>query len=189
MELQDKYIHVENGGDYYIERNGDTLKIFFEWSDGLEDWKSNLNFFAIPWKPYKDMKHIWLCHRGFLKVWKAIEPHIAECINDPDVKKIEVVGYSHGAAIALLCYEYCTFNRPDIEVEGAGFGCPRVFWGFVPKSVKERFKSFKVIWNGNDIVCRVPPVIFGFRHISTVEKIGQSNPIKDHIYTEYLLHL
>lgn len=184
-----KYIPVKSGGDYAVKREGDTVKIFFEWSDGREDWINNFKFLAIPWKPYKDMKHVWFCHRGFLKVWKGIEPHLLEYIEDPDVKRIEIVGYSHGAAIALLCYEYCRFNRPYIEVEGAGFGCPRVFWGFVPKSVKERFKNFKVIRNGNDIVCHVPPVIFGFRHISTVEKIGQNNPIRDHFADEYLRNL
>ena len=179
-------MHCEEDGDYLIKRDGDTLKLFFEWSDGLKDWISNLNF---PVKPYKNMEHTWHCHRGFLKVWKAIEPYVADHINNPNVKKIEVVGYSHGAAIALLCYEYCVFNRPDIEVEGAGFGCPRVFWGFVPKSVKDRFKNFKVVWNGKDIVCHVPPILFGFRHISTVVKVGKTNPIKDHIYTEYLKNL
>lgn len=189
IDLKDRYIHVENGGDFFVEREGETLKIFFEWSDGAEDWKSNFNFFAIPWKPYKNMKHIWFCHRGFLQVWKAIKPYLAEHIDDPCNKKIEVVGYSHGAPLALLCYEYCTYNRPDVEVEGAGFGCPRVFWGYIPKAVKARFDKFKVVWNGNDIVCHVPPVIFGFRHVGEIVKIGQTNPIKDHFDSEYIRNL
>ncbi len=187
--LVTKYIPVKSGGDYAVKREGDTVKIFFEWSNGREDWINNFKFFAIPWKPYKDMAHTWLCHRGFLKVWKGIEPYLLEYIEDPDVKRIEIVGYSHGAAVALLCYEYCRFNRPYIEVEGVGFGCPRVFWGYIPKSVKERFKDFKVVWNGNDIVCHVPPALFGFRHISEVVKIGQTNPVKDHFDTAYLSHL
>lgn len=189
IDLKDRYIHVENGGDFFVEREGETLKIFFEWSDGAEDWKSNFNFFAIPWKPYKNMKYIWFCHRGFLKVWKAIKPYLAEYIADPRNEKIEVVGYSHGAPLALLCYEYCTYNRPDVEVEGAGFGCPRVFWGYIPKAVKARFDKFKVVWNGNDIVCHVPPVIFGFRHVGEIVKIGQTNPIKDHFDSEYIRNL
>ena len=187
--LQAEYIHVENGGDFCIERDGSILKIFFEWSDGAEDWKSNFNFFAIPWKPYKGMKHLWFCHRGFLKVWKAIEPYLVGHIKDTDITRIEIVGYSHGAAIALLCYEYCMFHRQDIEVLGVGFGCPRVFWGFVPKSVKKRFEKFKVVRNGKDIVTHVPPMLFGFRHISKIVEIGQTNPIKDHFPEEYMNHL
>lgn len=187
--LSAHYTHVENGGDFYAVREGDTLKLYFEWSDGKEDWLSNFDF---PAKPYKRMKHIWFCHRGFLKVWKAIEPYVSADIMNPEIKRIEIVGYSHGAAIALLCYEYCIFNRPDVFIEGAGFGCPRVFWGMVPKKVKERFKNFKVVRNGNDIVTHVPPVLFGFRHISEVVKIGKGESrglIKDHYDSEYLEHL
>ena len=187
--LSARYTHVENGGDFYAVREGETLKLYFEWSDGKEDWLSNFDF---PAKPYKRMKHIWFCHRGFLKVWKAIEPYITEDIMNPEIKRIEIVGYSHGAAIALLCYEYCIFNRSDAEIEGAGFGCPRVFWGIVPKKVKARFKNFKVVRNGNDIVTHVPPVLFGFRHISEVVKIGKGESrglIKDHYDSEYLEHL
>lgn len=189
LEIGEDYIHVENDGDYFIKRDGDVLRLFFEWSDGKEDWINNFRFLAIPWKPYKDMFATWFCHMGFLKVWKSIKPHIEADILNPEIKKIEIVGYSHGAAIALLCYEYAKFNRPLIDVEGVGFGCPRVFWGSVPKSVKERFKNFKVIRNGNDIVTHVPPVLFGFRHVSEVVKIGQTNPVKDHSDSEYLLHL
>lgn len=184
-----RYTQVDNSGDYAVKQEGDTLKIFFEWSDEAEDWENNFKFFAVPWKPYKDMKAPWLCHRGFLKVWKSIEPHLAQYIENPDIRRVEIVGYSHGAAIALLCYEYCVFNRPYIEVEGVGFGCPRVFWGVVPKSVKERFKNFKVIRNGRDIVTHVPPALFGFRHVGEVVKIGQTSPVIDHFDSEYLKHL
>lgn len=187
--LSARYTHVENGGDFAFVREGDTLKLYFEWSDGKEDWLSNFDF---PAKPYKRMEHIWFCHRGFLKVWKAIEPYIKPEIMNPEIKRIEIAGYSHGAAIALLCYEYCVFNRSDVFTEGAGFGCPRVFWGFVPKKIKARFGNFKVVRNGKDIVTHVPPALFGFRHISEVVKIGKGDSvglIKDHYNSEYLEHL
>lgn len=186
LSMEAKYIHVENGGDYFIERDNGTLRIFFEWSDGREDWKNNFDF---PVKPYKSMERLWLCHRGFLRVWKSIKPYVATDILDPNTKAIEIVGYSHGAAIALLCYEYCVFHRPYVEVHGVGFGAPRVFWGYVPRSVKERFKNFKVVRNGNDIVTHAPPVLFGFHHVSEVLKIGQTNPVRDHYPENYLTHL
>lgn len=186
LGVGDKYIHVENGGDYFTKREGDALKIYFEWSDGKEDWKNNFDF---PARPYKSMNHLWFCHRGFLKVWKSIEPHVSADIADPSVRTIEVVGYSHGAAIALLCYEYCIFHRPDAVVRGFGFGCPRVFWGYIPKAVKARFKGFKVVRNGNDIVTHVPPSLFGFRHVSEIVKIGKTNPVRDHYPEKYLTHM
>ena len=185
-----KYIHCESGGDYYTERNGGTLKIFFEWSDGREDWKSNFRFFAVPWKPYKNMKNLWFAHRGFLNVWKAIEPHIAGEISAADVRKIEIVGYSHGAALAVLCHEYCAYNRPDVELCGVGFGAPRVFWGIVPPAAKERLAGFQIVRNGADIVTHLPPAVFGFRHVGELVKIGtDKRPIKAHYPEEYLANL
>ncbi len=185
----EKYRKVENSGSFFTEKHGDCLRIYFEQSNGFVDWKNNLTF---PAKPYKRMKHVWFCHRGFLKVWKSIEPYLADAIADLSVRKIEIVGYSHGAAIALLCYEYCIFNRPDIDVWGVGFGCPRVFWGYVPKAVKERFKNFKVVRNGMDIVTHVPPALFGFRHITEVIEIGKGKSkgqIDDHRPQNYLVNL
>ena len=172
-----------------VEREGTTLRIFFEWSDGAEDWINNFDFPAIP---YKHMENVWFCHKGFFRVFDSIEPYIHDEIMNPKNEKIEIVGYSHGAAIALLCYEYCVFNRPDIEVEGLGFGCPRVFWGIVPKAVKKRFKNFKVVRNGNDIVTHVPPVLFGFRHITPIVKVGKGESeglIDDHRPDNYLKNL
>ena len=181
--LNAKYVTVENGGDFAIYRDGETLKIFFEWSDGATDWKSNFNF---PAKPYRNMKNKWYAHRGFLKVWKSIEPYVEDKIFDLTVSKIDIVGYSHGAAVALLCYEYVKYYRPDVEVSGVGFGCPRVVWGFARKNVKKRFEGFVVVRNGRDIVTHVPPVLFGFRHVGEVLKIGESvGQIKDHTPERY----
>ena len=193
------YTTVENSGDFSVQRAGNTLRIFFEWSDSKEDWKNNFKFLAIPGKAYKNMTDVWLCHRGFLKVWKSIEPYLSAEILNPEIDSIEVVGYSHGAAIAVLCYEYCTFNRPDAKVTGIGFGCPRVFWGHIPESLEKRFLNFQAVRNGQDIVTHVPPAVFGFKHAYTVTKIGKYNPmdylkqfilkffgVLDHFPEEYL---
>ena len=189
LSNKEKYISVENCGDYLTVRDGDTLKIFFEWSDGLTDWRNNFRFFAVPRKPYKNMKKLWFAHRGFLNVWKAIEPHIANEIKAADVRKIEVVGYSHGAALAVLCHEYCAYNRPDAEVIGAGFGAPRVFWGIVPREVKKRLAGFQIVRNGKDIVTHLPPALFGFRHVGELVEIGKGGLVKDHYPEKYEIHL
>lgn len=179
----DKYIHVENDGSYLLQRDGGVLEVYFQCSNSEEDWKNNFNF---PAKPYRDMKDAWFCHRGFLKVWKSVEPHIQADIMDPTVTEIHIVGYSHGAALAQLCHEYVKFNRPDVIVRGLGFGSPRVVWGPMSKEVKKRFEGFTVVRNGNDIVTHLPPVIFGFRHICKVVKIGESEGlIKDHYPDRY----
>lgn len=184
LALEPKYIHIENDGSFYMHQVNSTLCIYFEWSNGKLDWRHNFAFAA---KPYRDMKNKWRCHRGFLKVWKSIEPYVKDSIMSPTVKEIKIVGYSHGGAIAQLCYEYVKFNRPDISVSGIGFGAPRVFWGRARKAVRERFKGFVVVRNGHDLVTHLPPVIFGYRHICEVQKIGIGSDglIKDHYPERY----
>lgn len=173
--LNTEYIHLEQEtASYWVGRVGDTLTIRFEWSNGKTDWRNNLDF---PAKPYRDMGDKWYAHRGFLKVWKVIEPHLVDAIRDPDIRVIEIAGYSHGAAIALLCHEYCKFNRPDCMVTGYGFGAPRVVWGVMRKAVRERFEGFVVVRNKRDIVTHVPPAIFGYRHPSVILKLNDGVPI------------
>ena len=179
------YKHTEADGSYYAEVKGDTLNLYFEGSNSVTDWIHN---FYFPAKPYRHMNDgVWFCHRGFLKVWKSIEPRVKDNILDPNIKTINIVGYSHGAAIAQLCYEYVRFNRPDISLSGVGFGAPRVVWGFLIKRVRERFRGFVAVRNGNDIVTHLPPAILGFRHICKVKKIGKSvGLIQDHFPKNYV---
>lgn len=162
----------ENAASYFSKREGNALYLFFEKSNGATDWKNNLDF---PAKPYRSMSELWFVHRGFLRVFRTIEPLITPLVSDKSVKKIVISGYSHGAAIALLCHEFCVFNRPDIatNIVGFGFGCPRVVWGFLRKSVKTRLKNFTVVRNCRDIVTHLPPWILGYRHVGRVLHIGR----------------
>ena len=181
--LKIPYVSTGVSADYAVQRNGETLYLFFEGSNGINDWKSNINF---PAKPYKRMgKTVWFAHSGFLKVWKEIEPHVKEHVLEKSVKKIIIAGYSHGAAIASLCHEYCWYNRPDIreKIYGYGFGSPRVFWGLKSKSVRKRWKNFTVIRNGNDIVTHLPPILMCYSHVGKMLKIG-----KDGNYTAISSH-
>ena len=142
----------------------------------------------LPSGSYKDMVNKWFCHRGFLRVWKTLEPLLKDAIMDPEIFYIEIAGYSHGAAVAVLCHEYCVYNRPECVVKGYGFGCPRVIWGLLPLEVKDRWKNFTVIRNAKDLVTHVPPVFFGFRHVGTVIKVGDESVgcIKDHFDSAYI---
>ena len=188
--LNAKYTQLEEeAASFCVERDPNALVLLFEWSNGATDWKNNFDF---PAKPYRDMEDKWYCHRGFLRVWKAIEPHLAEAIMNPEVKYILIGGYSHGGAIAALCHEYCRFHRPDCIVQGYGFAAPRVVWGRLSETVKDRFDGFRVIRNRGDIVTHLPPVLFGFRHagwITTLGKTGKYSPIKAHYADSYIKEL
>lgn len=213
---KDEYTHVENHGSFLIERDGHKLSIYFEKSNGKEDWLNNFDFMPestdglmrnnpesvkgvlawvkelifnmhAPKKAYKDSADGWKCHGGFLKVWKSIEPYINDQINNPMIKEFEVVGYSHGGAIAQLCHEYIRYWRPDAKVTGYGFGAPRIFWGKPSEAVKKRFDGFVIVRHGNDLITHLPPKAFGFTDICRIVEIGDFSygVIQDHYPDKY----
>lgn len=164
----------ETQGDYKTQRVGNRLYLLLECTAQMEDWKHNFDFAA---KPYKDMPKKWRAHRGFVKVWKSIIPYVENAIADPRITEIITIGYSHGAALACLAQEYIWFNRPDIRDKcyAFAFESPRVFCGWrIPEGLKERWENLYVFRNGKDIVTHVPPAIFGYKHVGTLIKIGQS---------------
>lgn len=172
--LDIEYFTVENGGSFAMEREGERLYVFFEKSDGAEDWENNFDFYAVESRRECAREcESWYAHGGFLRVWRSILPYIEGALLDLDLREIISVGYSHGAALALLCHEFIWYNRPDIRsnIFGYGFGCPRVIWGRVPYE-RERWKSFYRVKNIDDIVTHLPPRSFGFRHIGTEIDIG-----------------
>lgn len=171
--LKITYLQTGVSANYALKREGDTLYLFFEGSAGKNDWKNNLDF---PAKAYKRMgKTIWFAHRGFLKVWKEIEPMLAADIADPSFEKIVIAGYSHGGALAMLCHEYVWYHRPDLrgKIESYGFGAPRVFWGVKTAKLKARWNGYTVVRNLNDLVTRLPPVALGYSHAGKLLKIGE----------------
>ena len=70
-----------------------------------------------------------------------------------------------GAALAVLCAVDIQYNFPYADIEVCLFGCPRVGNKAFAKSYNSRvFKTLRVT-NGNDIVTKVPPAVFGFRNV------------------------
>lgn len=192
--LKAEYIHTAENGDYAIEVDGDTLYILFECSDGKEDWRNNFDF---PAKPYKRMGDLWFCHRGFLKVWKAmrdeIENRVAEILQEnTDISNITIVGYSHGGAMALFATEDMTYLYGEkFSVSGYGFGAPRVLWGYVPKAVRKRISAFTTVRNIPDIVTHLPPKVFGYQDINIKEigEEGKYKPVEAHYSSAYIAEL
>ena len=166
------YIHLENDADFAAEQLGSTLYLYFEASKGATDWKNNLDF---PAKPYHQMDgSLWFAHGGFLRVWKSAEQYIAAELQRPCVRRVVIVGYSHGGALATFCHEYVWYHRPDLRrrLVGYGFGAPRVVWGFLPPSLRERWTSFTVVRNLDDLVTHLPPLVLGYTHVGKILTIG-----------------
>lgn len=171
--LSQDYTEVENGGSWSYTRHGDALYLWFQKSNGVTDWLNNLNFVAAP---YGEMSPAWQCHAGFLKVWRSVKSYVEPLIMDPTVRRICTVGYSHGAALAVLCHEYVWFHRPDLRerICGYGFGCPRVLYGCVPPEIALRWESFFTVRNIDDVVTHLPPRALGFCHVGVPVAIGEA---------------
>jgi len=142
------------------------------------------------------MKIKYRVHGGFLKCWKTIEDIVIRRATEKGFsgdyrwKRIVVVGYSHGAALAALCHEAVWFHREDLRAEGLtgiGFDGPRIYGGWrVKKELRERWAHFTMFRNGSDIVTHLPPICFFFRHVGELYPMGKKNIFKcvKHHYPE-----
>ena len=189
--LSRDYHTAGNAASYDIEIRDGTLVIFFEASNGSEDWSNNLNFRI---RPYDRMDPVWYCHAGFLKVFKSVFPYVEPYINAPEIRRAVVVGYSHGGALAILCHEAIRFRRPDMgrHLLTFAYGAPRVLFETIPYAVRERFRELYLIQNEGDIVTRVPPALLGYRHVGNIIRIGEKgtySPVDAHRPESYLREL
>ena len=179
------YQEVGENVNYMFQEDGDTLYIYFQPSRGKVDWRHNFAFWK---KPYKGMKIPYRVHGGFLECWKYVDDIVIEKVTEKDAadgfrwKRIVITGYSHGGALAMLCHECVWYHRPDLrkgKLLTFAFEAPRVYAGFwMWGKLKERWEGFTIFRNQHDIVTHVPPVLFGFRHVGELRKMGAKPDMK-----------
>jgi hypothetical protein len=180
MTIKQKFEKVNLGpwvssgmsADYRLEIIEGVLYIFFQQTKGKKDWTNNFRFV-----PYKNMQLKWYAHKGFTLVWKSIRDEVIDKIKkllDADlVTSIEIVGYSHGAALATLAHEDIgfTFKGWTNKINTTTFGGPRVVW--LPSvAIKERFKKLTRYKVRGDIVTLAPFILFLYGHVGNVKKMG-----------------
>lgn len=100
-------------------------------------------------------------HRGFKQEVDDLWPYLEEALAN-NTKKLWFTGHSLGGAMATICAGRCLLSHIKSEPEGLyTFGSPRVG--------DKRYVNYTNIphyrWvNNNDVVARVPPFWFGYRH-------------------------
>ncbi len=167
------YTHMAGEVSYATERVGSTLYLYLEHSNGALDWMRNLNFPSVAYR--RDGHAVFRAHRGFLRAHAILTPTLARIAADRTASSIVTVGYSHGAALAVLAHEYLWYHRADLRprLTGYGFGCPRVLFGGGREALAERFSGFTVIRNLDDIVTHLPPAALGYYHVGHLLEIGE----------------
>jgi predicted lipase len=123
-----------------------------------------------------------------VKRWKAVREDIINALRDD--RNIVVLGYSQGAAIALLAFEDINFTYPYKIVAGEVFGCPRVV-SWLSGNIWDRFEHFTIHNNRRDIVGKIPFVSMGYRHVNKPVFTGPHGLacVKDHLIAQYERYL
>jgi len=159
---------------YTISSDEQNVYLAIQGSCDDDDWRFNFDF-AV--KPYKRMAVRWFAHRGFVTAWKLAREQIMaelEPVIRGSGKRLVILGYSHGAALAVVAHEDFKFN--GYEPKTHAFGCPRVLW-MPSKKIRERFEGVTLYQSRGDLVTHVPFVIMGYAHVGTMLKFGPKRPI------------
>ncbi len=158
-----------------IDHKAQTIKLSFQGSsrfirDGkiTIDWRQNFDFLK---KPYKHMKHIFFVHRGIHNKYQSVRDDIYNKIKDLKDYDMYIFGFSQGGGLDYCAHEDYWYKGFDPITYA--FASPRIFGWWNCRILKERFKKFHIVINVNDIVPKLPPVLFGFRHYGIKHKIGK----------------
>jgi len=165
---------TEIGVQFFIGKNWKTrqLIIAFRGTDSFQDFLTDMKFWRMS-IPYGNSASKVRVHSGFCEAYQhfLVRDVIKTFIKD-DVKDIYITGHSYGAALAMLCALDLQYNFPDRYYEVVTFGCPRLGNRHFAKSYNKRVVKTIRFENGNDLVTKIPPAIFGFRHAGIRLHIG-----------------
>lgn len=172
-----EYIEYENSASCNYTLEEGVLKIYFEQSNGAQDWLNNLNFRAKVCCD-DDTSSVWYCHGGFLSAWNYVKDFVYKAVNDNlnRLERVTVIGFSHGAGLSVLCHEFIYRSFPGLRerLQTYAFGCPKVYAGCEKGTdISERWRTFFVIRNTDDIVTHLPPSFLGYSHVGNIISIGK----------------
>ena len=167
-ELGAGWIHhsdeLSNGVDteFYLAVFPTYQVLAYRGSTDLTDWLDNADYkkVEIPWFGSRAK-----AHRGFTKEAGLASGLLRQFYHTD--KPLFITGHSKGAAQALLESAYRSAHSMPYAATYV-YGSPRVFnWAAAGSyDFAAGNKTYRIV-NNNDIVCRLPPRRFGYRHVGT----------------------
>ena len=144
----------------------------FQCTQTTDDWIENLKFW-----PHKSKSNAGVyIHDGFYDMWDSVCMKVSAKSSDlNEGDKLIITGYSQGAALAVLAA--MSFRYLGMNVTLVTFGCPRLFWGYVPRQVRKNLAGTHYAVRG-DLVTHVPPSLFGYSRGGKCVRIGPKSMIK-----------
>lgn len=115
-------------------------------------------------------------HTGFRSHARQIMPGIQDFIDHHPGRKIYLTGHSLGAAMALYIAQELEWAGHD-DITLFTFGSPRLGNADYVNNIKNVTHQRYV--NGNDLVTKLPPSLFGFRHHGTLYYINRNGVVTD----------
>ena len=149
--------------NYAFREEENTLYIYFECSNGTQDWKANLDFKKTLYDG------LFKVHRGFYDCYYQVRNIVLDKAYSKNWKEVVVVGYSHGGALCQFAVQDIKWHLPNLDVKGYAFESPRALK--VQKELRFYWDGLTRIVNGSDLITHLPPKIFGFDDLGKVVKI------------------
>ena len=185
---------TDSGVQYYIRILQKTIYIAFRGSDSLRDAFADIKFTRKN-LPFCNPDNKIKVHRGFLNAYLSagVRDRILSYISE-ETEHIFFTGHSYGAALALICaYDICC-QYPDLDYSVAVYGCPRVGNMRFATEYNKKLPDTVRIENGNDAVAKIPPAVFGYRHVGKMKHFGPPKvfgvySISDHAIVNYLKNI
>ncbi len=139
------------GTQAFLAAGPDFAVLSFRGTDDLSAWRANLKANTTPWRGGGKV------HSGFAKALEVVWPEITTALPDT-TKPLLITGHSLGGALGALAASLCP------EAALYSFGAPRVGDESFRAVMAERPGKASRFVNNRDIVPRVPPARFGYRH-------------------------
>lgn len=164
-----------DGAQCYIVYNEKTLLILFrgteptQLSDVWADMKA--------WKTKRAGQRKGSIHTGFKKELDKVWGSVDSCIKNNPGKKIYIAGHSLGGAMATLAAARIQRNEDFVKVYT--YGAPRV--GDRRFVMTCNFTHVR-IQNNNDVVCKVPLQLLGYKHMCKSVYINHYGNIRNLTY-------
>ena len=168
---QGKFFDRSGSQAYWFQSEYDSVVVFRGTeADDWNDIKADANAIAAL------AETVGKVHSGFKgevdEIWPLIEKEL-----EANTKPLWFCGHSLGGALATICGGRCFLSYLKMEPSGVyTFGSPRVgcrrYVNHVP------LPHYRWV-NNNDIVTRVPPVIFGYRHSGTEQYLDRHGQLRD----------